>query len=64
MNKYFIITSNANLAQKLKKDGYTLLNTEGTKYIFINSGTRVFSEEEKLGTVFTDRLNFAGGDNI
>lgn len=58
MKQLFIRTQDETTKDVLLKCGFTLLNKEGSFYIFINDGKVNFSEEVQKEVFYTDKLNF------
>ena len=53
--KNFIRTTSHETAQKLMKEGFTLISNNGSEYVFLNDGKTLF--EELDCTVCTNKLN-------
>ena len=57
MKQLFIRTKDEETKNILLKNGFELLNKEGSYYIFINNGKVNFSEEVQKEIFYTDKLN-------
>ena len=57
MKQLFIRTKDEETKNILLKNGFELLNKEGSYYIFINNGKIDFSEEVQKEIFYTDKLN-------
>ena len=58
MKSNFIRTSDATVAEELKKNGFTEMSKEGNVYVFINDGKANFSEDTKKKIAYSDILCF------
>lgn len=55
MEQNFIKTSDSNTAEKLKNEGFTLLNKDINGFFtFINDGKMLFNDEEEI--IFTNKI--------
>lgn len=57
MKQNFIRTSDETTKETLVSCGYTLLNQEGSFYIFLNDGKMNFSDDVKKEVFYTNMLN-------
>lgn len=54
---FFLVTSNADIAEKLKKNGYQLVSNRGGFFTFIDNPEIKFNFED-LGICRTNKLTF------
>ena len=52
----FIKTSDENVAEIYRKEGYQELPQEGKFFVFVNQGIERFSEEVKKKSILTNQL--------
>ena len=57
MQTKFIKTDDANIASKLRKNGYTAIGQDNKTYVFLNNGKMTFEEVEKNKVIYTNILN-------
>lgn len=55
--KTFIRTSDEATAKKLRENGYSEIQESSTlSYCFLNDGKAVFSKEDEMNLVYTDKM--------
>lgn len=56
MKQQFIRTSDCQVAEELRKNGFAELAKQGSFYVFINNGKINFSDEEKKKVVYSNLM--------